>query len=77
MAEGGGLLNRCRTKSSTGGSNPPLSATLFQDRFEAPLILQPQRPENAGLCAMERSPMQRDERPSKGLFQCSVRERAA
>jgi len=26
---------------------------------------------------MERSPMQRDERPSKGLFQCSVRERAA
>ena len=26
VAEGGGLLNRCRTKSSTGGSNPPLSA---------------------------------------------------
>jgi hypothetical protein len=23
---GGGLLNRCRVKSSTGGSNPPLSA---------------------------------------------------
>ena len=27
VAEGGGLLNRCRTKSSTGGSNPPLSAS--------------------------------------------------
>ena len=26
VAEGGGLLNRCRVKSSTGGSNPPLSA---------------------------------------------------
>ncbi len=25
-AEGGGLLNRCRAKSPTGGSNPPLSA---------------------------------------------------
>jgi hypothetical protein len=25
-AEGGGLLNRYRTKSSIGGSNPPLSA---------------------------------------------------
>jgi hypothetical protein len=29
VAEGGGLLNRCRTKSSTGGSNPPLSAIPF------------------------------------------------
>jgi hypothetical protein len=28
VAEGGGLLNRCRTKSSTGGSNPPLSAII-------------------------------------------------
>ena len=27
VAEGGGLLNRCRVKSSTGGSNPPLSAS--------------------------------------------------
>ena len=26
MAEGGGLLNRYRVKSSIGGSNPPLSA---------------------------------------------------
>ena len=26
VAEGGGLLNRCRVKSSTGGSNPPLSS---------------------------------------------------
>jgi hypothetical protein len=26
VAEGGGLLNRCRVKSPTGGSNPPLSA---------------------------------------------------
>ena len=29
VAEGGGLLNRCRVKSSTGGSNPPLSAIHF------------------------------------------------
>ena len=29
MAEGGGLLNRYRTKSSIGGSNPPLSASFF------------------------------------------------
>ena len=28
VAEGGGLLNRYRVKSSTGGSNPPLSASL-------------------------------------------------
>src|ERR1035437_6014359 len=27
-AEGGGLLNRYRVKSSIGGSNPPLSASL-------------------------------------------------
>jgi hypothetical protein len=27
VAEGGGLLNRYRIKSSIGGSNPPLSAT--------------------------------------------------
>ena len=32
VAEGGGLLNRCRTKSSTGGSNPPLSATNLIQR---------------------------------------------
>ncbi len=30
MAEGGGLLNRYRTKSSIGGSNPPLSATHLE-----------------------------------------------
>ena len=29
MAEGGGLLNRYRVKSSIGGSNPPLSASHF------------------------------------------------
>ena len=29
MAEGGGLLNRYRTKSSIGGSNPPLSASFL------------------------------------------------
>ena len=29
MAEGGGLLNRYRVKSSIGGSNPPLSAITF------------------------------------------------
>ena len=28
VAEGGGLLNRYRVKSSIGGSNPPLSAIL-------------------------------------------------
>src|SRR5580658_6183707 len=28
VAEGGGLLNRYRVKSSIGGSNPPLSASL-------------------------------------------------
>ena len=28
MAEGGGLLNRYRVKSSIGGSNPPLSARI-------------------------------------------------
>src|ERR1700735_5299938 len=33
VAEGGGLLNRCRTKSSTGGSNPPLSAIPFRLSF--------------------------------------------
>ena len=30
MAEGGGLLNRCRVKSSTGGSNPPLSTIAYK-----------------------------------------------
>ena len=29
MAEGGGLLNRYRVKSSIGGSNPPLSASTI------------------------------------------------
>ena len=29
VAEGGGLLNRYRVKSSIGGSNPPLSASIF------------------------------------------------
>ena len=33
VAEGGGLLNRCRVKSSTGGSNPPLSASIFPIRL--------------------------------------------
>ena len=28
VAEGGGLLNRYRVKSSIGGSNPPLSASV-------------------------------------------------
>src|SRR5229473_359546 len=28
VAEGGGLLNRYRVKSSIGGSNPPLSARI-------------------------------------------------
>ena len=29
VAEGGGLLNRYTVKSRIGGSNPPLSANLF------------------------------------------------
>jgi hypothetical protein len=32
VAEGGGLLNRYRVKSSIGGSNPPLSASLNKHR---------------------------------------------
>jgi hypothetical protein len=49
VAEGGGLLNRCRTKSSTGGSNPPLSAIkskLFRCatyRIRSSPIWQPNR----------------------------------
>ena len=30
VAEGGGLLNRYRVKSSIGGSNPPLSAIILK-----------------------------------------------
>jgi hypothetical protein len=30
VAEGGGLLNRYRIKSSIGGSNPPLSASFCE-----------------------------------------------
>jgi hypothetical protein len=37
VAEGGGLLNRYRVKSSIGGSNPPLSAINLLKR----LIFQP------------------------------------
>src|SRR5436305_12731678 len=32
VAEGGGLLNRYRVKSSIGGSNPPLSARIFKTK---------------------------------------------
>ena len=32
MAEGGGLLNRYRVKSSIGGSNPPLSAMVLESK---------------------------------------------
>ena len=38
MAEGGGLLNRYRVKSSIGGSNPPLSA-IESARNSYPLLL--------------------------------------
>ncbi len=38
MAEGGGLLNRYRTKSSIGGSNPPLSASLSTKAAESRLF---------------------------------------
>jgi hypothetical protein len=40
VAEGGGLLNRCRVKSSTGGSNPPLSASKSAVVYFAHLKLQ-------------------------------------
>ena len=30
VAEGGGLLNRYTVKSRIGGSNPPLSASLYK-----------------------------------------------
>jgi hypothetical protein len=33
VAEGGGLLNRYRVKSSIGGSNPPLSAIHSHNLF--------------------------------------------
>ena len=33
MAEGGGLLNRYRVKSSIGGSNPPLSAINLENPY--------------------------------------------
>ena len=36
MAEGGGLLNRYRVKSSIGGSNPPLSATPLDRSLRFP-----------------------------------------
>jgi hypothetical protein len=38
VAEGGGLLNRYRVKSSIGGSNPPLSASK-STRNSYPLLL--------------------------------------
>src|SRR2546423_242704 len=36
VAEGGGLLNRYRVKSSIGGSNPPLSARLISNFRKSP-----------------------------------------
>ncbi len=55
MAEGGGLLNRYRTKSSIGGSNPPLSATPLPKLWTAliPLINQIlKRSATSGICAL-------------------------
>ncbi len=37
VAEGGGLLNRYRVKSSIGGSNPPLSARNSEGLTHYPL----------------------------------------
>jgi hypothetical protein len=34
VVESSGLLNRRRVKSSTGGSNPPLSASLFFNNLQ-------------------------------------------
>ena len=39
MAEGGGLLNRYRVKSSIGGSNPPLSASYLKVNHLAHLLI--------------------------------------
>ncbi len=53
MAEGGGLLNRYRTKSSIGGSNPPLSASsLGKPGKQSFLTENPEK--NAGICWMFR-----------------------
>jgi hypothetical protein len=38
VAEGGGLLNRYRTKSSIGGSNPPLSAIDPSKKLQRPPV---------------------------------------
>ena len=38
MVESSGLLNRRRVKSSTGGSNPPLSASIFFSSLRAELV---------------------------------------
>jgi hypothetical protein len=43
VAEGGGLLNRYRVKSSIGGSNPPLSASLLNLNTLNPIELSPSR----------------------------------
>jgi hypothetical protein len=47
VAEGGGLLNRYRTKSSIGGSNPPLSATTQA------VIIRPDSVKNRALYFLE------------------------
>ena len=44
MAEGGGLLNRYRIKSSIGGSNPPLSASSSQQLSTIRDVNNPQQP---------------------------------
>src|ERR1700744_6501383 len=43
VAEGGGLLNRYRVKSSIGGSNPPLSAILLNLNILSSIELLPAR----------------------------------
>src|SRR5437762_3570843 len=39
VAEGGGLLNRYRVKSSIGGSNPPLSARFLKTELHSSLFV--------------------------------------
>jgi len=49
VAEGGGLLNRYRVKSSIGGSNPPLSAIETSDNIRQGSMLNVKTPANAGV----------------------------
>jgi hypothetical protein len=51
VAEGGGLLNRYRVKSSIGGSNPPLSAILQIKSFRIRQITETKQLTGACSCS--------------------------